>query len=164
MAPGLVTPLTVPAVALVGAAAGLLATLVMDIPMRALLPEGMTPPLVAAGALTGTATGDAPRRVAMAAHYGAGTGGGLTFTTLVALAALAVPGPAVAGVPVAALAAAAVVEFAVLFAFFAYVVLPRYGTVTPERVPAVRRDWAVSAAVYTVSVAVLLPVLLWVVG
>lgn len=164
MAPGLATSLSAPAVALVGAAAGLLATLVMDIPMRALLREGMTPPSVAAGALTGTSTADAPRRVAMAAHYGAGTGGGLTFTALTALVAAAAPGPTVAGVPVLALAVAAVVEFGVLFAFFAYVVLPRYGTVDSRRVPTVRRAWALSAAVYTFSVAALLPALLWVVG
>lgn len=157
--------LSVPSLALVGAVAGLLATLVMDIPMRALLDEGMTPPFVAAGALTGSDTADAPRRVALAVHYGSGTGAGLIFTALVVLAATTgASGSAVAGVPVLAIAAAALVQFPVMVAFFASVVLPRFGTVDDRRVPRIRRDWLVSAAVYVASVAVFLPALVWVVG
>jgi hypothetical protein len=157
--------LSVPGLALVGATAGLLATLVMDVPMRALLAEGMTPPFVAAGALTGSDTADAPRRVALAVHYGSGTGAGLTFTALTLLAAtLGAPGPAVAGVPVLALAVAALVQLPVMVAFFSYFVLPRYGTVAPGRVPQVRREWLVSAAVYVASVAALFPALVWLVG
>jgi hypothetical protein len=116
--------LSVPALVVVGAVAGLLATLVMDVPMRALLAEGMTPPFVAAGALTGSDTADAPRRVALAVHYGSGTAAGLTFTALTLLA----------------------------------------GTVAPGRVPQVRREWLVSAAVYVASVAALFPALVWLVG
>jgi hypothetical protein len=157
--------LSVPGLALVGATAGLLATLVMDVPMRALLTEGMTPPFVAAGALTGSDTADASRRVALAVHYGSGTAAGLTFTALTLLAAtLGAPGPAVAGVPVLALAVAALVQLPVMVAFFSYFVLPRYGTVAPGRVPRVRREWLVSAAVYVASVAALFPALVWLVG
>jgi hypothetical protein len=157
--------LSVPALVVVGAVAGLLATLVMDVPMRALLVEGMTPPFVAAGALTGADTADAPRRVALAVHYGSGTGAGVIFTALAVLAAtVGVPGPAVVGFPLLALAVAALVQLPVMVAFFSYFVLPRYGTVVPARVPQVRRDWLVSAAAYVASVAVLLPALVWVVG
>jgi hypothetical protein len=157
--------LSVPGLALVGATAGLLATLVMDVPMRALLAEGMTPPFVAAGALTGSDTADACRRVALAVHYGSGTAADLTFTALTLLAAtLGAPGPAVAGVPVRALAVAALVQLPVMVAFFSYFVLPRYGTVAPGRVPQVRREWLVSAAVYVASVAALFPALVWLVG
>lgn len=157
--------LSVPSLALVGAVAGLLATLAMDVPMRALLAEGMTPPFVAAGALTGSDTADAPRRVALAVHYGSGTGAGLIFTALTVLVAtVGAPGPSVAGVPVLALAVAALLQLPVMVAFFSYFVLPRYGTVAPARIPQVRRDWLASAAVYVASVAVLIPALVWVVG
>lgn len=157
--------LSVPALALVGATAGLLATLVMDVPMRALLAEGMTPPFVAAGALTGSDTATAPRWVALAVHYGSGTGAGLIFTALVSAAAtVGVPGPAAVGLPVLALAVAALVQFPVMVVFFSSVVLPRYGTVEEMRVPQIRHDWLRSAAVYVASVAVLLPALVWVVG
>jgi hypothetical protein len=165
MTSGLLSSLSVPALVLVGTAAGLLATLVMDIPMRGLFLEGMTPPSVAAGALTGSDTADAPRGVALAVHYGSGTGAGLIFTVLaVFAAAVGLSGPAVAGLPVLALAAAALVQLPVMVAFFSYFVLPRYGTVGEERVPAVRRDWLRSATVYVASVTVLLPVLVWAVG
>jgi len=157
--------LSVLSLALVGAVAGLLATLVMDVPMRTLLVEGMTPPFVAAGALTGSDTADAPRRVALAVHYGSGTGAGLIFTALVVgVATVGVPGPTVAGVPIPGLAVAALVQFPVMVAFFASFVLPRYGTVGDRRAPQVRRDWLVSAAVYVASVVVFLPALVWVVG
>ncbi|MFT4948351.1 MAG: hypothetical protein ACI9CA_000471 [Natronomonas sp.] len=165
MTSGLPPSLSVPALALVGAAAGLLATLAMDVPMRGLLAEGMTPPSVAAGALTGSDTANAPRGVALAVHYGSGTGAGLTFTVLAVLgAAVGLSGPVVAGLPVLALAAAALVQLPVMVAFFSYLVLPRYGTVEDERVPAIRRDWLRSATVYVVSVTALLPALVWAVG
>lgn len=157
--------LSVPSLALVGAVAGLLATLVMDLPMRVLLAEGMTPPFVAAGALTGVDTAGAPPRVALAVHYGSGTGAGLVFTALAVLAAtVGTPGPAVAGLPLSALAVAALVQLPVMVVFFSSFVLPRYGTVEDRRVPQVRRDWLVSGTVYVASLAVLLPALVWLVG
>jgi hypothetical protein len=142
----------------VGAVVGLLGTLVMDVPMRLLLSEGMKPPFVAAGAVTGTDTADAPRGVAMGIHYGAGVGAGVIFTTLVAaVGAVLAVGPTVGGIAVSALAVAAVVQLPVMIAFFSYFVLPTYATVARQRLGPIRRSWALSALVYVAAVSVLLP-------
>lgn len=112
---------------LLGAAVGLVSTLAMDLPMNR-LPEGPTAPKVAAGTLSGQPPGRAPAGVATAAHYGAG--------------ALVVP-------------AVAVALFVLMNWFFLFVVVPTYDRVPGSRVSAVRRDWALSAAVYLVAATVL---------
>ncbi len=132
-----------------GGAAGLLATLVMDMAMRR-LPEGTTSPYVAAGTLTDTPLSSAPHRLATVVHYGAGTGSGLLLVTL----ALAVETLTALG-PVAAFVTAAFVQLPVMVVFFSYLVVPVYGRVPDERVPRVRRDWALSATVYVVTVTAL---------
>lgn len=145
-------------IVVVGVGIGLLATLVMDVPMRLLLSEGMTPPFVAAGAVTGTDTADAPRNVAMGIHYGSGVGAGVIFATLVAATGTVLSvGPTVGGIALSALAVAAGVQLPVMIAFFSYFVLPTYGTVARQRIGPIRRSWAVSAVVYVAAVAVLLP-------
>lgn len=149
------TGLSLPGRVLLGGAAGLLATLVMDTVMRR-LPEGTTPAYVAAGTLTGTPLSAAPHRLALAVHYGAGTGSGLL------LVALALIVETVAGLePIASFVVAAVVQLPVMIAFFSNVVVPTYGRVPDNRVRRLRRDWALSATAYVGALTglVALPVL-----
>ena len=139
--------LSVPLRFVVGLGAAVLATLAMDLVM-ARLPEGATPPAVAAGVLTGTAPADAPARLGAVVHYLAGglTGPSFVWLSLLAEGLTGTTGPAVT------LGVAAVL-YLLMVGFFAVVVLPR-SLVAPDRVSAIRRDWALDAAVY---VAVLVP-------
>lgn len=130
-----------------GLVAAVLATLVMDRVM-ARLPEGETPPTVAAGVLTRSHPDRAPARLASVVHYLAGLLTGPLFVYTLYAAESVLDG-------VAATAAAAVVLFVVMVAFFVVVVLPRPDGLSPNRRSQIGRDWAVSAAVY---VAVLVPV------
>lgn len=129
-----------------GALAGVVATLAMDAAM-ARLPEGATPPTVAAGVLTESHPDAAPRRLASAVHYLAG---GLTGPLFVWLL---LAGEALLGPGVVAAALSTLLLLALMVGFFVLVVLPRAGF-PRERSRAVARDWAVSAAVYC---AVLVP-------
>ena len=131
-----------------GLAAGVLATLAMDLVM-ARLPEGETPPTVAAGVLTLTHPDRAPARLASVVHYLAGLLTGPLFVYTLYLA------ESVVGPSTLATAAAAVVLLVVMIGFFVVVVLPRPDGLSPNRRGRIGRDWAVCAAVY---VAVLVPV------
>jgi len=132
-----------------GVGAGVVATLGMDLVM-ARLPEGLTPPRVAAGVLTGEAPDAAPEGVASAVHYVAGGGTGPLFVTLLFL----VEGVVGSG-PVGYLVSTAVL-FVLMVGFFVVVVLPRPKLVDGRR-STVGRDWAISAAAYLI---VLVP-LVW---
>jgi len=142
----------------VAVVAGLLATLVMTGAM-ALLSEGYVPPYVAASALFGVAPGRVSRRQADAAHYAAGVLAGLLFE-LVVLVTEAVRDSTVATAVVVGnvlalsdlLATLFVVGF--LYAFFAYLVFPRFGDrlyADPEHRERVRFHWLVSANVYGIA-------------
>jgi hypothetical protein len=123
-----------------GVLAGGAATLWMDLVMGR-LPEGKMPPLVAAGVLTGRPPGGAPRGLALAVHYLAGTlTGGLVVWFGFASRSLLEE-------PVASLVAGAVLYLLMVGVFL--VVLAR-SRVQPERAGAIGRDWAVSAAAYLV--------------
>jgi hypothetical protein len=139
----------------VAAVAGLLATLAMTGAMS-LLSEGYVPPYVAASALFDEPPGRVSRRQADAAHYAAGLLAGLLFELLV-LGVEAVRDATVATALVVGnvltfsdlLAALLVVGF--LYAFFGYVVFPRYGDRLYEDAASrerVRFHWLVSANVY----------------
>ncbi len=138
-----------------GLVAGGLATLAMDVAMKR-LPEGSTPPKVAASVLAGTDVDAAPGRLASTVHYVAGVGSGVLTAAMLA-GAVAIGG-GFGAVPVAVGVAA--VMFACMVGFFALVPLPRTG-LARQRLRRVRRDWAVCAAVY---LTVALPVLLIVGG
>jgi uncharacterized membrane protein YdcZ (DUF606 family) len=126
----------------VGVAAAIIATLVMDVVMDR-LPEGDTSPFVAAGVLTDRPPGAAPARLAAVVHYLAGGLTGPLFIWLsLTAAALFGSSPAVVAVTTALL-------YALMVGFFVVVVLPR-SRVDAARVPAIRRDWAVSAAAYLI--------------
>lgn len=146
------------------AAAGLVATVVMNAPMK-LLREGQTPPFVAAAALTGDQPGDVSPALASAVHYAAGALAGVLFALLSAgLGRPAVglpPEPHLPGTTVSAVPAllAALATFGFLYGFFGALVLPRFGGPVRERARRVRRDWAVSAGVYTVALVVAATVL-----
>ena len=135
-----------------GPVVGLLATLAMDRVMPR-LPEGTTAPKVAASVLTDTPVDAAPERLATWVHYVAGGGSGLLFVGLVS----AVQTAAGAGLAVGIVVAAPVM-LALMVGFFAVVPLPRARGLSRQRLPTIRRDWALSAAAYVVAAAVLVAV------
>jgi len=135
--------LAVPLLFVVGVVAAVVATLVMDQVMPR-LPEGGTPPFVAAGVLTERHPDDAPDRLASVVHYVAGWLTGPLFVWLL-LATQGVLGTTGRLVTVVA----AVVLYVLMVGFFAVVVLPR-SRVEDGRVGAIRRDWAIDAAAYVV--------------
>ncbi|MFB6205494.1 MAG: hypothetical protein ABEJ05_03065 [Haloglomus sp.] len=151
-----------------GALAGLLATVLMNVPMQR-LPEGSTPPFVAAGALTGEDLTAVSEGLASLVHYAAGTLAGVSFVLLAeaierfVAARGGAPGfdlvIAGSGIRLVPHIIAGAVTFSILYLFFAYLVLPLFGKEASARVRAVRNDWAISAAVYTAALVVLIPVL-----
>jgi hypothetical protein len=141
MEPLLVTDASVPLRFLLGAVAGVLATLSMDLAMTR-LPEGDTPPFVAAGVLTATQPRNAPGRLAAAVHYTAGGLTGPLFVWLLFVVEVLLDGPSLS-----ATLLTAVITYLLMVGFFAFVVLPRSRT-PPGRAGAIRRDWALSAAAY----------------
>jgi hypothetical protein len=152
----------------VGAFAGLLATILMNVPMQR-LPEGSTPPFVAAGALTGEELSEVSEGLASLVHYAAGTLGGVGFVLAaegierVVTARGGAPGFDLVlsgtGIRLVPHFIAAAITFSVLFLLFSYVVLPLFGKGAGDRAPQVRNDWAISAAVYTAALTIVLPVL-----
>ncbi len=143
--------LAVPLRFLAGVAAGIVATLVMDLVM-ARLPEGDTQPSIASGVLTTTSPSTAPERLATVVHYLAGFLTGPLFVWLL----FATEGLLGDRSLVAVLLAAGVL-YLLMVGFFAVVVLPR-SMVADSRVGAIRRDWALDALVYTAVLASLVTV------
>lgn len=133
----------------VGLFAAVLAVLVMDVVM-ARLPEGKTPPRVAAGVLTNRTPDRAPQRLASVAHYLAGLGTGLLFVYFLLVAEWALDGASIVSV-----LAAAVVLYVLMVAFFVLVPLPRAPGLAREKRRDIAGDWAVAAGAY---LAVLVPV------
>jgi len=144
----LVTTLSVPLRFVLGVAAAVAATLVMDVVM-ARLPEGETPPFVASGVLTETPPDTAPPRLASVVHYIAGGLTGPLFVWFLLASEGLLGGPSLLST-----ALAGVVLYVLMVGFFVVVVLPR-SQVAAQRLGAIRRDWAVSAAAYLL---VLVPV------
>lgn len=148
----------------IGAVAGLLATAVMNLPMQR-LPEGSTPPFVAAGALTGEPLDEVDPKLASGVHYSAGILGGVLFTLLSLAFEGQLPFTEVIALPfVAAVAGvglrlvplflATLLTYGLLVAGFAYVVFPWFGKSATARAERVRTDWVVSAGVYVVALVV----------
>jgi len=126
---------------LAGVGAGLLATLAMDLVMPR-LPEGTTPPSIAAGVLTESRPDTAPARLGTVVHYLAGLLTGPLFVWL-----LLVGHGLVGELSVLAVVLAGAVLYVLMVAFFAVVVLPQ-SLVASSRVGTIRRDWALSALIY----------------
>ena len=137
----LVTTLTVPLQFLVGVVGALVATLAMDVVM-ARLPEGETPPFVAAGVLTDARPDAAPARLASVVHYVAGWLTGPLFVWFL----LTTQG-LLGGTSLLATVLATAVLYVLMVGFFVVVVLPR-SAVASQRLGGIRRDWTLSAAVY----------------
>ena len=138
----------------IGLTAGILATLVMDRIMAA-LPEGTTPPTVAAGVLTETHPDSAPKRLATVVHYLAGAGAGALFIWFL------LAGTAIVGSSLAAILASTIGYYALMVGFFVFVPLPLVRGISTARKRLIARDWAISAAGY---LFVLVPVVVVVLG
>lgn len=157
----------------IGAFAGLLATVLMNLPMQR-LPEGSTPPFVVASALTGEALTEVSGGLASLVHYATGTLAGAGFVLVgegierVVAARGGAPGFDLVlsgtGILLVPHLIAAMTTFSVLFVGFGYVVLPLFGKDARTRARRVRNDWAIATAVYTVALAVVLPVLTVAIG
>ena len=141
----------------VGPMVGLLATLAMDLVM-ARLPDGETPPKVAASVLTGEPVDGAPARLATWVHYVAGAGSGLLFVGIAAALGTVLSGSVVT------LTATSIVQLGLMIGFFAVVPLPRATGVPRGRRTRIRRAWAIEATAYVVVAAFLLAVAGSVVG
>ena len=137
----LVTTLTVSLRFVVGVAAGVVATIAMDLVM-ARLPEGETPPFIASGVLTDSAPQNAPGRLASVVHYIAGWLTGPLFVWVLFTSEGLLGGPSI----LAAVLAGAVL-YTLMVGFFVLVVLPR-SRLPSARMADIRRDWAISAAAY----------------
>ncbi len=118
---------------------------------------GYVPPYVAAAALSREPASEVSRPAADVTHLAAGVAAGVVFEGVhIGLERLPDPlGAAaeldVAGVTGSALLAAAVVV-CLLYGVFSWLVFPRHGGNAYETRPeTVRREWAVSAAVYGVA-------------
>ena len=133
----------------VGLVAATVAVLVMDWLMPR-VPEGTTPPYVAASVLTRTPVDDAPARLASVAHYLAGLGTGLLFTYFLLVAEWVADGSSLLST-----LSATLVLYVLMVAFFAVVPLPRAVGVDGPRRSAIGRGWALVAAGY---LAALVPV------
>ena len=133
----------------IGLVAAAVAVLVMDLVM-ARLPEGTTPPRVAAGVLTETIVDDAPARLASVAHYLAGFGTGLLFVYFSLVAEWLLGGASLSSVAVTTL-----LLYVLMVGFFVAVPLPRAPGVDAARRSTIGRDWAIAAAGY---LAVLVPI------
>jgi hypothetical protein len=133
-------PLAAPLRLLLAVPVGIVATVGMDTVM-ARLPEGTTPPRVAAGVLTERHPDDAPARLASVVHYVAGLLTGPLYVTLLLLA------EATVGASLAVYLGTAAVLFVLMTGFFVGVVLPRPALDSSRRT-AVGRAWAGAAAAY----------------
>lgn len=133
----------------IGLVGGILATLGMDFIMKR-LPEGDTPPAVAAGVLTETHPDQASKRLATVAHYFAGVGTGLLFVWL-SLATETLVGDS----SLLTAIATGVVLYVLMVGFFLVVPLPRAPELSSDRRRTTGRDWAIMSAGYLL---VLVPV------
>lgn len=139
---------------------GLLAAIVMDVPMVR-QEEGFTPAYIAASVFRRSSPDDVSEADAYVVHHGAGVFGGVLYAVAYLLLAATLPPVVSMGVVSVlphVLASVAVAVF--VYAFFAHVLLPRSGArVYEERSTAVRGQWLRSSFVFGLTIAVSLPVL-----
>ncbi|GAB7090955.1 hypothetical protein JCM18237_12260 [Halorubrum luteum] len=140
---------------LLGPAVGFAATLAMDVVMTQ-LPEGETPPRVAAGVLTDTPVASAPERLATVVHYVAGAGSGLLLLWLLA-AFDSVTGALGEGAVATAVTVglAGSVMLVLMIGFFAIVPLPRARGLRRQRLSRIRTDWSIMATTYVIVASTL---------
>lgn len=133
---------------IVAPAVGLVATLAMDVVMER-IPEGNTPPRVAAGVLTDRPVDEAPQRLATVVHYVAGAGSGLLLLWLLAVVSGAAS-PLGGGVlpTVFILLLAGGIMLFLMIGFFLVVPLPRARGLGRQRLKRTRDAWSIMAATY----------------
>ncbi|MFD1514789.1 hypothetical protein [Halomarina rubra] len=136
---------------------GFFAALVMDVPMSR-LEEGTTPPLVAASVLYGQPPTRLDAAQARSVHYIAGIFAGVLYAVVALVLDAVLPaGALVADVPVLPHVLSGLVTGGFLYAFFAFVVLPRYGGGKRTVGATVRRSWALSVAVFVAALLLFVP-------
>ncbi|MFC5972533.1 hypothetical protein ACFPYI_14430 [Halomarina salina] len=136
---------------------GFFAALVMDLPMSR-LEEGTTPSLVAAGVLYDRPPATLQGRQARAVHYTAGILAGVVYAVVALLLDTLLPPVATfAEIPLVPHLLAGLVTGLFLYGFFALYVLPRFGGGKRAVAPTVRRSWALSVAVYVLSLWAFVP-------
>ena len=149
----------VPATVWIAAAilSGLVAALVMNVPMSRLA-TGWTPATVATSVVQGTVPSKVSRRDSILLHHAVGPLAATLYALVgVGLASVLPPGARLAGLELLAhlVAVAAITGF--VYGVFAWVVLPRYGGSARDELSTVRRDWLASALVFGGTLAVLVP-------
>ncbi|WP_276272779.1 hypothetical protein [Haloarcula litorea] len=145
--------------AVVVLASGVLAAVLMNIPMY-VQPEGYRPAYVAAAGATRRDPGEVGPAAAAVAHHVAGVAaavlyGGLTF----ALAAVLPTLLPLNGVPAVPHLVGVLAVTLFVYAFFERVALPRAGGSFREDADPIVRQWALSAFIYGVTLALVVPVL-----
>lgn len=136
----LITELAVSLRFVLGIVAAAVATIVMNYIMTE-LPEGNTPPQVAAGVLTMLRPEDAPSRLATTVHYLAAILTGPLFVWLIFTIEALLSDTALS------VAVSAIILYTLMIGFFIIVVLPQ-SRVSASRVNTIRRDWALAAGGY----------------
>lgn len=144
---------------LVAVLAGLLATVVMNLPIQS-QSEGTAPTFVVAAALTRTDLTEVSPRTASATHYLLGVLAALAH----ALSAIGLERalPTAAYLPsvrlyVAPHLVAGLLLLGVVFGGFAYLVLPLVGGPARDRAATIRTQWLVSSAVYVGALLLAVP-------
>ncbi len=139
---------------------GLLAAVVMDVPMSK-QEDGFTPAYVAAAVVRRVAPEKVSLSEAIAVHHATGALAGVLYALLYLVVSIAIPGLLrIGGVDLLPHLAATVGVSAFVYGFFAHVVLPRAGRrIYEERSTAVRGQWLRSTFVFAAVVAVATPAL-----
>jgi hypothetical protein len=138
---------------------GAFAALLMNIPMY-VQPEGYRPAFVAAAGLTGRDPGETGVGAAVAVHHATGTAAGLVYGGIVVALAAVIPAAlTVNGVPAIPHLAGAVGVTLFVYYFFERIAMPRAGGSLRTDAGPIVRQWALSAFIYGVTLALGVPVL-----
>jgi hypothetical protein len=136
---------------------GLVAALVMDVPMTRLA-TGWTPAAVAASVIQGTVPSKISRTDTLLLHHAVGPLAATVYAGLgLGLARVLPAGYTVGGLELAAHLVAVVAISVFVYGAFAWLVLPRYGGDARDHLAAVRRDWLVAVLAFGVTMAVAVP-------
>lgn len=141
--------------------AGVLATVIMNVPIQR-QSEGTAPTFVVAAALTGRNLTEVSPRAASVVHYVLGVLAALAHTLAAVGLEQALPTAAYLDSVRLYLAphlVAGLLLLGVVFGGFAYVVLPLAGGPARDRAATVRTQWLVSSAVYVAALLAAIPAL-----
>ncbi|WP_101294392.1 hypothetical protein [Halegenticoccus soli] len=165
MNPGTVPQLAAPALSFalnlgIGALAGLAAALAMTLPVRR-QSEGFSPAYVAASVFRRKKPDEVSARDANVAHHATGAVAGALYAAVFSALSVVVPGLGrVAGVALLPHLLAVGVVVLLVYASYAYVVLPRAkSAIYEDQSTAVRGQWLRSSLVFGVTLTLIAPVL-----